>query len=127
MASEIVVIGVVPRDRLSIFPRCLEALYAHTDGPFRVVLVAGGADHAIRQHLQTLQAQYANLSVVLMDKLLEQATTRNLVLQHLNHRERHSGPSPLAPSAEEGRGPRRRSTAPGFLGGGDPHSRGYGS
>jgi hypothetical protein len=56
MASEMLVIGVVPRDRLSPFPRCLEALYAHTDTPFRVVLVAGGADHATRQHLQSLQA-----------------------------------------------------------------------
>ena len=86
MASEIVVIGVVPRDRLSIFPRCLEVLYAHTEGPFRVVLVAGGADHVTRQHLQTLEAQYANLSVVLVDRLLEQATSRNLVLQYLHER-----------------------------------------
>jgi glycosyltransferase involved in cell wall biosynthesis len=84
MAAEMVVIGVMPRDRLSMFPHCLEALYAHTDGPFRVVLVAGGADHATRQHLQTLQAQHANLSVVLADKLLEQATARNLVLQHVH-------------------------------------------
>jgi glycosyltransferase involved in cell wall biosynthesis len=86
MAAEMVVIGVMPRDWLSMFPRCLEALYAHTDGPFRVVLVAGGADHATRQHLQTLQAQHANLSVVLADKLLEQATARNLVLQHVHER-----------------------------------------
>jgi glycosyltransferase involved in cell wall biosynthesis len=86
MASEMVVIGVVPRDRLSTFPRCLEALYAHTASPFRVVLVAGGADHATRQHLQTLQAQYANLSVVLVDRLLEQATARNLVLRHVHER-----------------------------------------
>jgi glycosyltransferase involved in cell wall biosynthesis len=86
MASEMVVIGVIARDRLSMFPGCLEALYAHTDGPFRVVLVAGGADHTTRQHLQTLQAQYANLSVILVDRLLEQATARNLVLQHLHER-----------------------------------------
>ncbi len=86
MASETVVIGVMPRDRLSIFPRCLKALYAHTDGPFRVVLVAGGADHATRQHLQRLQAQYANLSVVLVDRVLEQATARNLALQHVHER-----------------------------------------
>jgi len=26
MVAEMVVIGVVPRDRLSMFPRCLEAL-----------------------------------------------------------------------------------------------------
>ena len=86
MASEMVVIGVVARDRLSIFPRCLETLYAHTEGPFRVVFVAGGADHATRQHLQTLEAQYAHLSVVFVDRLLEQATSRNLVLQHLRER-----------------------------------------
>ena len=84
MAAEMVVIGVMPCDRLSMFPRCLEVLYAHTDGSFRVVLVAGGADHATRQHLQTLQAQHAYLSVVLADKLLEQATARNLVLQHVH-------------------------------------------
>jgi glycosyltransferase involved in cell wall biosynthesis len=86
MAAEMIVIGVVPRDRLSVFPRCLEALYARTDGPFRVVVVAGGADHATRQHLHTLQAQYDRLSVDLLDRLLEQATVRNIVLQHVPER-----------------------------------------
>lgn len=86
MASETVAICVVPRDRLSMFPRCLEALYTHTDGPFRVILVAGGADDATRQQIQTLQAQYANLKVLLVDSLLAQATARNLVLQHVHER-----------------------------------------
>jgi glycosyltransferase involved in cell wall biosynthesis len=86
MASERVVIGVVPRDRLSMFPRCLEALYAHTDGLFRVVLVAGGVDSATRQQLESLQTQHDNLSVLLTDRLLEQAAVRNLVLRHVHER-----------------------------------------
>jgi Glycosyl transferase family 2 len=86
MASERVVIGVVPRDRLSMFPRSLEALYAHTDGLFRVVLVAGVVDNATRQQLESLQTQHDNLSVVLMDRLLEQAAVRNLVLRHVHER-----------------------------------------
>jgi len=86
MASESVAIGVVPRDRLSMFPRCLEALYAHTDGLFRVVLVAGGVDNATRQQLESLQTQHDNLTVVLLDRLLEQAAVRNLVLRHVHER-----------------------------------------
>jgi glycosyltransferase involved in cell wall biosynthesis len=86
MASEMVMIGVVPRDRFSMFPRCLDALYAHTDVPFRVVLVAGGANVATREDLHTLQEQYENLSVVLLDRLLEQGTARNVALQYVDER-----------------------------------------
>jgi GT2 family glycosyltransferase len=86
MTSEAVVIVVVPRDRFSMFPRCLEALYAHTDVPFRVVLVAGGADGATRQGLHTLQARHENLSVVLRDRLLEQGTARNVALRQVHAR-----------------------------------------
>jgi glycosyltransferase involved in cell wall biosynthesis len=86
MTSERVVIGVVPRDRLSMFPRCLAALYAHTEGLFRIVLVAGGADEPTRQQLASLQTRHENLSVVLMDKLLDQAAVRNLVLRRAYER-----------------------------------------
>src|SRR5262245_34071982 len=86
MSSEKVVIGIVPRDRFSMFRSCLEALYAHTDVPFRVVVVAGGVDGATRQYLQKLQAQKDNPTVVLVDHFLMQGEARNLALRHMQDR-----------------------------------------
>ena len=47
--SDRVDIVVVIRDRFSMFPRCLEALYAHTHVPFRAIVVAGGTDRMTRR------------------------------------------------------------------------------
>jgi GT2 family glycosyltransferase len=86
MSSENVVIGVVPRDRFSMFPQCLEALYTHTDVPFRVVVVAGGTDVATRQYLQNLQERKTNMSVVLVDRLLMQGEARNVAMRQAKER-----------------------------------------
>jgi glycosyltransferase involved in cell wall biosynthesis len=85
-SSETVVIAVVPRDRFSMFPRCIEALYAYTHVRFRVIVVAGGTDRATEQYLRHLQAQKANMSVVLSDRLLMQGEARNLALRQVNER-----------------------------------------
>lgn len=86
MTSRSVVIVVVPRDRFSMFPKCLEALYARTDVPFRVIVVAGGTDRRTKDYLQQLQVQKDNLSVVLVDRLLMQGEARNLGIQQADER-----------------------------------------
>ena len=86
MSSERVVVAVVARDRFSMFPRCLEALYAYTDMPFRVIAVAGGADRATAEYLRKMQLQKGNMSIVLVDRLLMQGEARNLALRQANER-----------------------------------------
>lgn len=77
---------VVPRDRFSMFPRCLEALYAHTETPFRVIVVAGGSDRRTEAYLRRFEAQHDNASVVLVDRLLMQGEARILGLRHVSER-----------------------------------------
>lgn len=86
MLSESIVIAVVPRDRFSMFPRSLEALYAHTDTRFRVIVVAGGVDRTTAEYLHQLQRQKDNLSVVLADRLLTQSEARNVALRQASER-----------------------------------------
>ncbi len=84
--SESIVVVVAPRDRFSMFPRCLEALYTHTDVQFRVIVVAGGADRRTQEYLQQLQVQNDNLSVMLVDRLLMQGEARNLGIRQAAER-----------------------------------------
>lgn len=84
--SESVVIVVVPRDRFSMFPRCLDALYAYTNVRFRVIVVAGGADKRTDDYLRELQAQKDNVTVVLMDRLLTQGEARNIAMRQADER-----------------------------------------
>jgi glycosyltransferase involved in cell wall biosynthesis len=69
-----------------MFTRCLEALYTNTDVPFRVFIVAGGADKTTENSLRDLEIKKANLSVVIMDDLLMQGQARKIGLCHANHR-----------------------------------------
>ena len=85
-SSETVVIVVIPRDRFSTFPPCLEALYAYTHVRFRVIVVAGGTDNATKEYLRQLQVQKGNMSIVLVDRLLMQGEARNLALRQANER-----------------------------------------
>jgi len=85
-SPETVAIAVVPRDRFSVFPRCLEALYAHTHVRFRVIVVAGGTDRATEEYLHHLQVQKGNMSIVLVDRLLMQSEARNVALGQANER-----------------------------------------
>jgi glycosyltransferase involved in cell wall biosynthesis len=85
-SSESVAIVVVPRDRFSIFPQCLEALYAYTHVRFRVIVVAGGTDRVTEKYLHQLQVQKGNMSVVLLDRLLMQGEARNVALRQANER-----------------------------------------
>jgi glycosyltransferase involved in cell wall biosynthesis len=84
--SERLAIAVVPRDRFSIFPRCLASLCAHTDIPFRVIVAAGSTDRATLQHIRELQAPKCDVTLVLLNRLLMQGEARNLALQHVSER-----------------------------------------
>jgi GT2 family glycosyltransferase len=86
--AEITVL-VVPRDRFSLFPRCLETLYAATDLPMRVVVVSGGTDAATRRYLLDARASRANLELVLRDQVLSQIQARRLAMQTLSPDERY--------------------------------------
>ncbi|WNM60278.1 glycosyltransferase family 2 protein [Candidatus Nitrospira neomarina] len=86
MSSDSIVVVVVPRDRFSMFPKCLEALYARTYVPFRVIVVAGGIDRRTKDYLHQLREQKDNLSVVLVDRLLMQGEGRNLGIQQADER-----------------------------------------
>lgn len=83
---ESVAVLVVIRDRFSIFPRCLEALYAYTNVPFRIIVVAGGTDRATQKYLHQLQLQKDNMSVLLANRLLTQGEARNLAIQQAEER-----------------------------------------
>jgi glycosyltransferase involved in cell wall biosynthesis len=85
-SSESVVIAVVPRDRFSMFPQCLEALYAYTEARFRVIVVAGGTDRTTREYLHQLQAHKDNMSVVLADRLLMQGEARKVAIRQADER-----------------------------------------
>lgn len=85
-SSNCVAIVLVPRDRFSTFPRCLEALYANTHVSFRVIVVAGAADKMTQEYLRQLERQRDNLSVLLVDRLLMQGEARNIAIQKTTER-----------------------------------------
>lgn len=74
------------RDRVSIFPRCLDAIYAHTDVAFRVIVVAGALDRRTQEYLRQLQIQKNNLSVTLSDGQLMQCEARNIGIREADQR-----------------------------------------
>jgi GT2 family glycosyltransferase len=79
-------IVVVARDRFSMFPRCLDALYAHTDVPFHVFIAVGGADQTTERYLRQLKVLKKNLNVVLADHFLMQGEARNIALRQADQR-----------------------------------------
>lgn len=83
---ERIAIVVVPRDRVSIFPRCLEALYKHTDAPFRVIVVAGALDNTTQEYLRQFQRQKDNMSLMLVDRRLMQGEARNMAIREAEER-----------------------------------------
>jgi len=84
--SECVAIVVVVRDRVSTFPRCLEAIYANTDAPFRVIVVAGAVDRTTQQYFHQFQKQKNNLSVMLVDHRPMQCEARNIGIRETDER-----------------------------------------
>jgi glycosyltransferase involved in cell wall biosynthesis len=86
LSCEAVVIAVVVRDRFSMFRQCLEAVYAFTNVPFRVIVIAGAVDTATKAYLQQLESERNNMRIVLLDHLLMQGEARNIALRQVDER-----------------------------------------
>ncbi len=83
-SPERLAIVVVVRDRFSMFQRCLAALYAHTDVPFRLLVVAGGVDQETKDYLHRLEAQKGNIKLVFAHHLLLQGEARNIGMRQVD-------------------------------------------
>jgi GT2 family glycosyltransferase len=86
MSADSIDIVVFPRDRFSVFPQCIDAIYDHTSEPFNLIAVAGGVDPETKRYLNRLAVERPNFSVVLPDQLLLQGEARNLGLRHAHQR-----------------------------------------
>jgi glycosyltransferase involved in cell wall biosynthesis len=84
--GEDVAIVVTVRDRPSLFPACLEALYAHTDLPFQAIAVVGGAGAETRRYLDRVAARRGNLRVIHRDAPLSLGQARRLAIGQLRGR-----------------------------------------
>jgi GT2 family glycosyltransferase len=78
----LVTIVVVPRERFGVTRRALEALYANTSEPFRLVYVDGGSPRRIRRYLAE-QARARGFTLVRVDRYLVPNEARNLGLSHV--------------------------------------------
>lgn len=86
LINEKIVIALVVRDRFSMFRPCLEALYLHTDQPFRIVAVVGGADEQTLKYLTEFQQKNDDFNAVFIDRLLMQGEARNIALKQFDER-----------------------------------------
>lgn len=75
-----VTLVVVPRERFSFTRRSLESIYEHTDGPFRLVYVDGGAPASVRRYLEA-QSRAKGFDLVRTDHYLSPNRARNLGLR----------------------------------------------
>lgn len=82
MVEPLVTIVVVPRERFSVAPRALEALYTSTQTPFRLVYVDGGSPARIRRYLAA-QARARGFELVRTKRYLVPNEARNIGLRHV--------------------------------------------
>lgn len=80
MAEPQVTIVVVPRERFSCTRESLESIYEHTEIPFKLVYVDGGAPRAIRRYLET-QARQEKFQLIRTEHYLSPNRARNLGLR----------------------------------------------
>jgi glycosyltransferase involved in cell wall biosynthesis len=84
--EDTITILIVPRDRFSNFPPCIEAIYAHTTSTFRVVVLAGGMDSTIQEFVTGLQEEKDNFQVVNLKRLLTQSALRRRAMAYAQGR-----------------------------------------
>jgi len=77
-----VTVVVVPRERFTYTPECLESLYAHTDVPFHLVWVDGGSPSPIGKYLRD-EAVARGFELVQTDHYLWPNRARNLGLNRV--------------------------------------------
>jgi GT2 family glycosyltransferase len=81
----LVTIVVVPRERFSVTRRALEALYASTSEPFRLVYVDGGSPARIRRYLAA-EARTRGFELVRTERHLVPNEARNIGLRRVRTR-----------------------------------------
>lgn len=86
MQSNQLAIVVVPRDRFSMFRSCLDALLTHTPLPFRLIVVAGGADALSRRYLSSLRPQGRQTTLLAPQEVLAQIAARVTALREVRER-----------------------------------------
>ena len=79
MESAEVTIVVVPRERFSYARESLDALYRHTDSPFRLVYVDGGSPSRVRRYLESA-ARDRGFDLIRSEGYLAPNRARNLAL-----------------------------------------------
>jgi len=85
MTEPLVTIVVVPRERFGVTRRALEALYASTPGPFRLVYVDGGSPARIRRYLAA-EARTRGFELVRTERHLVPNEARNIGLGRVRTR-----------------------------------------
>jgi GT2 family glycosyltransferase len=82
MDVPLVTIVVVVRERFSVAQRALEALYANTPEPFRLVYVDAGSPGPLRRYLAA-QARLRGFQIVRRAEHINNNQSRNIALAHL--------------------------------------------
>ena len=82
MDVPLVTIVVVARERFSVARRALEALYANTPEPFRLVYVDAGSPAPLRRYLAA-EARRRGFHLVRHDGYLNNNASRNIGLRHV--------------------------------------------
>jgi GT2 family glycosyltransferase len=85
MPDPLATVVVVPRERFGVTRRSLEAIYANTTGPFRLVYVDGGSPARIRRYLVD-EARARGFTLVRTDRYLTPNEARNLGVTHARTR-----------------------------------------
>jgi len=85
MSEPLVTVVVAPRERFSVARRALEALYAGTPEPFRLVYIAAGAPPALARYLAA-QARARGFQLVEDRRALTPNQARNLALPYVDTR-----------------------------------------
>ena len=78
-----VTIVIVPRERFSLTPSCVETIYQHTKEPFQLIVIDANSPEPVAGDLRRWEASHSNCRVIRGDKFLYPYEARNLVLEHL--------------------------------------------
>lgn len=78
-----VTIVIVPRERFSLIPQCVEHIYAFTNEPFKLVLLDLNSPKPVRLWIENWQKNHSNFQVLSSPRYLYPYEAKNLALKHL--------------------------------------------
>ncbi|MBI4430619.1 MAG: glycosyltransferase [Candidatus Omnitrophica bacterium] len=81
--TEIVTIVIVPRERFSLIPQCVEHIYAFTSEPFKVLLLDANSPKPVRLWFENWGESHPNFKVISSPRYLYPYEAKNLALEHL--------------------------------------------